>query len=456
MANEEDLLQELNEDFVLELFNIALKNKDLLEIVIDNVKDNFLPDKEQKNLLKELKTQYRVDNIRPTIGTLKQAFRKDRDMLFYLNEVRDVEVENPQIVIKSLNEFIKLSIFVSAYDEIGEIWNRGADSAESKKKCFKIFSDTADMLNNFSLNAKMFESVFGDFMKRQGERVLESLERETRIPFGIDELDRLSHGGAELGDYVLFLGDAKAGKSFCLAHCGMAAARRGFPVAHIQAEGKKKMVFNRYDAAWSGTNYYDIKQGILSETKYKAYKKIIDNIGKSDIHVYAPEKFDSITVLEIRQQIIELKKKFDIKVVIIDYMDLINPDGQIYKPNEERFRLQKTSQALKDLALSLNVLVISATQASSIDIELLNDPDFVITRRDLADDKSKVRAVDFLITINRTKEERKNKTCRLYTDALREHESGDVIYIKQNLAQSRFYDRMNTLKEFGEEMIEMD
>jgi len=373
-------------------------------------------------------------------------------MLEYIEEIKQTEVNNPQSIISSLNEFVKESLFVEAYDEIGEIWNRSNNSnrRENKKKCFNIFKGASEKISNFSLNADLVESVFGDFAKRQTDRIAES-DTKVQIPFGIDELDRKSKGGPNLGDYVLFLGDAKSGKSFLLNHCGMAAARRKFGVLHIQAEGKLRMCMDRYDAAWSGTNYYEIKQGILSDTKYKAYKKIVDSLGKKDIFVYCPERFNAINVVEIRQQLIELKKKHDIKVVIVDYMDLINPDGEQYKSGEERFRLQKTSQALKDLALSENVVLISATQASSIDPELLNDPDFVITRMNLADDKSKVRAVDFLITINRTKEERKTKTCRLYTEALREHEAGDVIFIKQNLAKSRFYDRNATINEFLEE-----
>lgn len=449
---DEDLLQELNEDFVLELFNITLKNKEILDIVLSNVKDGFLPDQNQKKLLKELKNQYKIENINPTYGTLKMAFRKDRDMLFYLNEVRDAETDKPESLIKSLSEFIRQSIFVESYDEIGEVWNRGGDRIETKKKCFKMFSDTAERLNNFSLNAKMFEGVFSGFNKRQGERLMDGFNKIDKIPFGIDQLDRETRGGAEVGDFVLYVGDAKSGKSFLLTHAGITAARRGFPVMHVQLEGRKKMCLDRYDSAWSGTNYYDMKSGNISPSKYKAYKKIVENLGKSDIYVWAPEKFKSVNVLQIRQQLIELKKEHDIKVLILDYLDLCDPDDEHYKPSEERFRQTKTAQALKDLAIEQNVLIISATQSSSIDPELLKDPDFVITRRDLAEDKGKVRAVDYLISINRTPDERKNKTCRLFVDASREHNIPDPIFIKQNLAHSRFYDRKATIEEYLEEV----
>ena len=60
----EELEDLLNEDFITELFHIALKSKDLLEIVLANVKDGYLPDQHQKDFLKEVKRQYKVENIK--------------------------------------------------------------------------------------------------------------------------------------------------------------------------------------------------------------------------------------------------------------------------------------------------------------------------------------------------------------------------------------------------------
>ena len=447
---EDEIEIELHEDFVIELFSVALKNKEILEIVLANVKDGYLPDDDQKKLLKELKAQYQIENKKPTYGTLKNAFRKERNMLEYITSIQEVDVENPEVIVKSLSEFIKQSIFVESYDQIGEIWNRGGDGA--KHKSFELFKKASEQLANFSLNADMFEKVFGDFNKRQGERLVKSFNRADRVPTGIYELDKKINGGFELGDFILFLGDAKSGKSFLLTHLGIAAARRGFPVMHIQLEDKKEKCLNRYDAAWSGTNYFDMKNGTVSDAKYKAHKKIVENLGKSEIYVHASERFKSVNMIEIRQQLIELKKTVDIKVVIIDYMDLADPDEKFYAPGDERFRQIKVTQMCKDLALEQNCLVYSATQSSSVDPELLNDPDFVLTRYNLNEGKGKVRSCDGLITINGTKEERKSKVCRLYTDALREHEAGFTIHIKQNLSHSRFYNHKATMDEFEEEM----
>ena len=66
------------------------------------------------------------------------------------------------------------------------------------------------------------------------------------------------------------------------------------------------------------------------------------------------------------------------------------------------------------------------------------------------EDKGKVRPVDYLFTLNRTRDEEKDNVCRIYIEAAREYKRNKVIYIKQNLSRSRFYDRKRTLAELFE------
>ena len=206
---------------------------------------------------------------------------------------------------------------------------------------------------------------------------------------------------------------------------------------------------NRYDSAFTGTRYYDVKINDFSEKNLRIAHKSIDSGQLGEIHVRAFEQFGSVTVVDIRNDIIELKKKHDIKFVIVDYLDLIDPgDGISYGPQHERFRQQKVSKLLKNIAMEQNVVVVAFTQASSTSPDDLNNPDFVLTRFNISEDKGKLKPADLFITINKTQDEKKQKVCRLYVDKAREHSGGQVIKIKQNLAHSRFYDKLATLKTF--------
>lgn len=439
MAVEE---QSLPTDFLLELFRLSLHDQYTQQIITSKIKANWLLNQEEKDFLEQLKFQSEIEGRRPSFGTMLVAAKtnKNKNLQEYIGVLREVELRDPNTLLASLEDFIKQAMFVEAYDSIADIYNK-----KQRKKAYQLFSEAANEVSSFSLTNDLFEPVFGNFPKRNANRIIENSNGYVKLPTGIDGLDYHLQGGPEKKELMCFLAAAKEGKSYCLTHMGVNYARRGYGVAHFQLEGSKKQCNNRYDSCWSGSLYSEIKAGDVTEEKFKNYKKIVENIGKGEIFVYAPERFQAMTVLDLRRMVIDLKKKRDISVVICDYSDLLNPDDQLYKLNDERHRQEKTMQALKQLAMELDVLVITATQASSIESELLKDPDFVIRREYLAEAKGKVRPVDYLISINRTPDERKQGVCRLFLESIRDYEGEQVVTFYQSLRRSRFYDRKKTL-----------
>lgn len=435
------MTDKLTAEFVSELFYCAIQNRSALEVCLAHMKENYLPLDEQKQLFRELNKQKSLGYKKISFGTLLQEFKKNELVFDYIRVVKELDVE-VESVLGKFEQFLKQSKFIELYDECYDIYNKG-----KKSEAYTHLISGADELAKFSLSVDRLSTVLGEFHNRNAERIIKNSNADTgKIPFGIDELDDITNGGAEAGELVMAMGDAKSGKSIFLIHCGINAMRRGHGVLHVQAEGTKEQIMRRYDSAWSGSTYYEIKDGNVSDEKFKVYKKIVDNLGRTDIHVFCSEKYSSINMVEVRRILIELKKQYQIGAVVHDYLDLTDPDNQIYKISDERFRQQKTARAMKDLAVEQHVVYYTATQSSSIAKELLDDPTYVINRESLAEDKGKVRPVDMLFSINRTADERKSKIARIYVDALREHDSGQIITIAQALGRTRFYDRQRTIQ----------
>lgn len=435
-------------NFVVELIAAALERRTVFEIVKQYLKFSYLQEDAEKKLWQWVTKRYDLTGKVPTIGQIQQQFVDDERVLEKLEEIGDVEIDENggyELIIDSFEKFIKKMKFLEVNDKIADTYNRG-----DKEGAWELFVKSAEDFSKFSIQDAKFETVFGDFAERQAKRKSEDWNFRYKIPTGIDELDyRLGgeSGGPETGECVLWLGDSGAGKSQCLTSVGIAAARQGFRVAHFQLEGTKEQCLNRYDAAWTGTLYQDVKLGNITAKKMEVTKRIIKKLRKTDIIVSSEETFNAKTLVDIRRELKEMEKKYGkIDVIIIDYLELLElGDGHRYTPSEERFRQAKLAKGMKMLAMEFNAVVHTATQSSNIPEEQKNDPEFVITRAQLNEDKGKCRPMDVFVTINQTRDERKEEIMRLYIDKAREYKSGDIIYICNNFAYARFYDRKRTM-----------
>jgi replicative DNA helicase len=438
----------LTSNFVAELFAAALEKRTVFDIVRQYLKFSYLQIESEKKLWQWVTNRYDKTGKVPTIGQIQQHFSDDEGILEKLEEISDVEIDEQggyELIVESFEKYIKKMKFLEANDKIADVYNRG-----EKDNAWDLFVKYAEDFSKFSIQDAKFETVFGDFAERQAKRKSDDWKYRFKVPTTIDEIDyRLGgeNGGPETGECVLWLGDSGAGKSQVLVHVGVSAARQGFRVAHFQLEGTKEQCLNRYDAAWTGTLYQDVKLGNINSKKMEVSKRIIKKLRKTDIIVSSEETFNAKTLTDIRREVKEMEKKYGkIDVIIIDYLELLEVgDGHNYTPHEERFRQAKLAKGMKMLAMEFNAVVHTATQSSNIPEEQKNDPEFVITRAQLSEDKGKIRPFDIFITINQTRDESKEEVMRLHTDKLRDYKNGDPIHICNNFAYARFYDRKRTM-----------
>lgn len=448
MANSNDTLAP---NFVTELLAISLNKRTIFDMVRQYMKFSYFQVESEKKLWQWVTARYDRTGRIPTLGQIQQQFAEDEAVLEKVEEISDIEVDdenvgNEAVILDTFERFIKKMKFLEANDKITDLYNQG-----KKDQAWAMFVKYAEEFSQFSIQDAKFETVFGDFAQRQAQRKSEDYNKRFKIPTGIDEIDyRLGGetGGPETGECVLWLGDSGAGKSQVLVHCGVTAARQGHRVAHFQLEGTKEQCLNRYDAAWTGTLYSDVKLGNIPAKKMEVSKRIVKKLKRSDIYVSSEETFNAKTLVDVRRELKEMEKMYGkIDVIIIDYLELLEVgDGHNYSPGEERFRQAKLAKGMKMLAMEFNAVVHTATQSSNIPEECKNDPEFVITRAQLSEDKGKIRPFDIFITINQTRDEMKEEIMRLHTDKLRDYKNGDPIRIANNFSYARFYDRKRTFE----------
>ena len=439
----------LTGDFILELFKSAFKKDYVFEILVQYLKYSYLTHEYEKKFWKKATQLYKLKNKIPSLGLIQVEFRKNESVKDFIVEIKDAEVKDVKSIIDAFQTFIKESKFVEVFEKSGDLYNRGQED-----EAFKEFQSGAEEFANFSIQDRVYKKVFGDFVDRHSNRQL--IEKRTKIPFFIDELDKWTYGGAETGEIELVMAESGLGKSQYLIHRAIQTARFGMDVMLFQIEGTERQVMDRLDSAWSGAMYHNMKKGDISESRYKKLMPIIKNMS-GEIYVEAFEKFGGATDTDIRNSVKEAKKLHpNIKLILIDYLELMSlNDGVRYTPKDERFRQQKIGRFMKELAMEEDVLVVTVTQASNLHRELKANPEFVMTREFLSEDKGKIRPFDYFFTLNQTYDEMKfqlyddgtrTPIIRMYADKMREYPSGKISTVITNFKSARFYDRKKTLE----------
>jgi len=446
-------MRSLEGDFVVEVLKACLTNRSFFDSCKDHVKYNYLPGEEYKLIWKEILGEVEVNDNLPTIGMLSQRLVKKDGVNSLLGKIKKVKINDVAGLLVDLEEFIQMSMFVSSYDKMGDAWNRG-----DQNEAFEELGKLNDEIQSLSLNpSNTYSKVFDDFEQRHKERVQENADYEYdevgNPILGIDALDDFHRGTLERGDTVLFCAQSGVGKSLGLRWVGISNARRGLRVVHFQGEDTKKLCMRYYDSLWSGHKFGDIERANISDNKLKELLKNIKNLkrGRGEVIVEAFEQFGSASLLDCRRILNDIQEDLgEIDVIIWDYLEKFEPgDGKRYSTNQEgeRMRRQAVGDGIKNLSMEFNALGVTATQASSIKKEDWNNPDWYMTRANVAEFKQVVNPFSYFYTFNQTKDEYEDEIMRIYVDKMRKAKSGQLVPIAMHRDNGRFYNKKRTLED---------
>ncbi len=445
-------MQQIDQNFLIELFKACLISRSILDITIKHLKYQYLPNKHYKALFEKIVQQYELTNIEPTIGVLSQSFSKDEEVLKILHKVRNVSIgDKKEIILDTFEKFLINAKFVDLYTRIGVMHNEG-----NQEKAIEILEKEGIEIANFSIKDTLYHRIFADFSSRQQLRSEKAKDiTNLKVPYSIHGTDYYSYGGINLGTSACILGRSGAGKSTFLRWVGGSAARLGYKVVHFQGEGTEDECFDMYDAMWTGTNLDDMEFGNIDPVKVKAILKTQKDIlaRGGDVYIKASESFDELSINDCRDIMEEIQKIHGkIHLAVFDYAELFSVKGKYYNSESgERKRREDISNKITNIATLFNCGSLTATQANDIKPDKWNDPNFVLTRSDISEFKGFIKPFSSFITINQTADEYDSGLLRIHHDKFRKKKSGQTITIAQSLDNSRFYDAKKTLDLFWDE-----
>jgi len=180
---------------------------------------------------------------------------------------------------------------------------------------------------------------------------------EDSVPSGYLELDKMTSGW-KATDLVIVAARPSMGKTaFVLNLARNAAVDYNMPVAIFSLEMGAVQLAKRLISLECEIDAQKVSNGKMSDTEFSILRDKVEKLSTSPIYI---NDQPAINVYELRAQCRRLQNAHGIKMVIIDYLQLMSGGGDKGMNREQE--ISTISRSLKGLAKELNIPVIALSQ----------------------------------------------------------------------------------------------
>lgn len=294
-----------------------------------------------QNKLKEKDVPPEVSSLE-YVGNLVAAVPTSANVKYYANIVKEKSV---------LRNLIKVTEGIENQCYLGK------DSLED------ILADTEKSIFNLLQNRSG-----GDFVpiRQVVINALDKIEQASKakgtvtgIATGFVDLDYRT-SGLQPSDLILVAARPSMGKTaFVLNIAQYAAFRSNLTTAIFSLEMSKEQLVNRLFSLESRVDAQILRNGNLSDADWEKLIEGAGVVGRSNLII---DDTPGISISELRSKCRKYKLEHDLKLIIIDYLQLMTGNGKSSDSRQQE--ISDISRSLKSLARELQVPVVALSQLS--------------------------------------------------------------------------------------------
>ncbi|MCD7971466.1 MAG: replicative DNA helicase [Candidatus Azobacteroides sp.] len=241
-------------------------------------------------------------------------------------------------------------------------------SSEVQSKAFDETNDVDDLMQE--AEGKLFEISQSNVKKDVTQinpvitEAVKLIEIAARRPDGLSGLESGFHGldkmtsGWQASDLVIIAARPAMGKTaFVLSMAKNIAVDYGNAVAVFSLEMSNVQLVNRLIVNVTEIEGKKIKDGNLEPHEWEQLNYKIKDLFDAPIYI---DDTPSLSVFELRTKARRLVREHGIKIIIIDYLQLMNASGMGFGSREQEVSM--ISRSLKGLAKELNIPIIALSQ----------------------------------------------------------------------------------------------
>jgi len=230
-------------------------------------------------------------------------------------------------------------------------------------KSTKSKGEIPKLLSN-ALGVSFDSNVGHDYINDSSSRFDFYHKQESRIPFDIDLLNKITKGGLPNKTLNICLAGTGVGKSMFMCHVAASCLSQGQNVLYITLEMAEERIAERIDA-----NLLNVSMNDLHSMTKSDYDRKFDTLkskthGKLIIKEYPTASANSLHFRSLLNEL-HLKKNFQPQIIFIDYLNIcassrIKPGANV---NSYSY-IKAIAEELRGLAVEFNVPIVSATQTT--------------------------------------------------------------------------------------------
>lgn len=234
-----------------------------------------------------------------------------------------VAVNEPlEFLVNELKKNKRHILFLETFNKLKEMGSADVDDA------WGYMAQQLDVADSLNTVAPM--NIIQQSQERSDQVVAWS--KQTRIPTGFAELDKLCYGGlSTVEELLVFVGRSNVGKSWCLTKMGEAANRAGFNVAYYSPEMQAAYLATRIDT-WRG-HYQNSKLFTGQYTQeYIDYIKSLPQETNADFYIIEDKDMpDGVSPRHLASFV----KKHNIQILLIDGISYMVDDRKGFSDHEK-------------------------------------------------------------------------------------------------------------------------
>ena len=179
----------------------------------------------------------------------------------------------------------------------------------------------------------------------------------TGVPTGYDQLDKITSGWQK-SDLIILAGRTAMGKtSFAISLTKKMVVDRKIPVAFFTLEMSSVQLVNKLKSNVCQIDSTHLVSGQLSQDEGFRHDKKKEKLTGLPLYI---DMTPGLTVLELKAKARRLVRDKGIRLIIIDYLQLMNGVDRKYSSREQE--VSNISRSLKALATELDIPIIALSQ----------------------------------------------------------------------------------------------